>query len=89
MIKINWDDVITKLVVYSLVGIMALGLHLITTQAIEGYDELRESQYYMREDVNLLLEHHQEQVEEAVKPEIKIRTKIWRTVTFYEFRRKE
>jgi hypothetical protein len=84
--KINWDDVITKLVTWMIIGLLFISLQLITTQSIDGYQELKEANAAQQEQIDELLKYHRDH-DPVEDEEPGFTTKLWRTVTFYEFRK--
>lgn len=84
--KINWDDVITKLVTWFLVGLLFISLQLITTQSIDGYQELKEANQAQQVQINALLQYHKEHIQEE-ELEVGWTVKVWRTVSLYELRK--
>jgi hypothetical protein len=78
--KINWDDVFTNLVKYGAIGIFALGLHLITKNAIEGH------QNQERRIVQLENHHIEDELEKKEEPEPSFLGKTWNWITLKEFR---
>jgi len=76
--KINWDDITTNIVKYGLIGIFALGLHLISTNAIDGHDNHEKR-------IAKLEQHHNEGLIPPKKEPFN--KKLWNWITFKEFRR--
>jgi hypothetical protein len=77
--KIDWDNVGTNIVKYGALGVFALGLHLITTGAIDGHQD--------QEKRIVQLEHHHE---DSLRPKPEpptIPQKLWNWITLKEFRK--
>ena len=78
MIKIDFNEICNKVILYGVLGIFALGLHLITKGAIEGHEE---------QDKRLaaLEEYHEESITPHEEPPIT--RKVWNWISFKEFRK--
>lgn len=78
IIKIDWDEIGNKVILYGILGIFALGLHLIITDAIDGHQD-------QETRISALEQHH---ADSLIPPEkIPLRRKVWNWITLKEFRK--